>query len=797
MNYRSAVKILFPVLFPVVLFAQERTSLSTMSSAIARPSRDASEESVNLNDRKNWVENVSERTVYSSRFTTPDGHVICHYSKQPLNYSDASGNLQPIDFTMKSSDNGWSAVAQPFPTFLNSDGSAAVSPAKDLQFVFGKNVSVNGNPVPARVPVMMEHMAKISNIIPGMDKEYGFKLNGIKYNYVLNQPVATVNGFLTISEELEIPQGYILKRGENRGYEKDGGWCGDFELIAPDGEVASKIFSPLCFDSNHKWMIAAYKLRNENGHQFLDLLVPAGWLNDPSLSYPVTIDPLVTGPLSVYGPALMNSCIMPTSAFDSILVTIPAQIAVTEMLVSDDFYADQFTIAVKGDGRLWFSTPCNTTTVFTAASDLFTPGPVIMDTFNLKTPLLCCYPQSCSAQSFYLTQHLARVTVSTGCNLTYIRYDPAQSFGIYQFEAYVIGRTVEPFGAGWSVQPTPICSDVCTFTGTVNTHYGVPPYTITHPWMTGTITTNQTPAGCSYSPNTTTLTLTRPICPTYCDTATLLAVPPPTVIDACGNVSMGLPVKYLHLKPTPLVTATPDPDSICSGPVNIILTSCIPNSTFVWNGNSHSGTGNISDTLINSGTSPLDVSYYTSATANGCTSPVLNVPVVVAPRPAASYVFTQPAVAGLPVVFTNTSAVTGTGNLFLWAFGDGATSFTENTSHTFAEAGVYHVCFTVSSGTGCTDSICEEVSVIPASLIAPNVITPNADGANDFLVFRDLEFYANNHLDIYDRWGLLLYSKDGYQNNWDGSKYTDGTYYYVLSTIDDGKQYTGFFQIIK
>lgn len=76
----------------------------------------------------------------------------------------------------------------------------------------------------------------------------------------------------------------------------------------------------------------------------------------------------------------------------------------------------------------------------------------------------------------------------------------------------------------------------------------------------------------------------------------------------------------------------------------------------------------------------------------------------------------------------------------------------------------------------------------------PNGFSPDGDGINDFFVIRGIEKIPNNNLKIFNRWGTLVYERDGYQNNWDGtseSRYNiegnelpSGTYYYVLDSRD-------------
>lgn len=83
------------------------------------------------------------------------------------------------------------------------------------------------------------------------------------------------------------------------------------------------------------------------------------------------------------------------------------------------------------------------------------------------------------------------------------------------------------------------------------------------------------------------------------------------------------------------------------------------------------------------------------------------------------------------------------------------------------------------------------------TLKIPNAISPNGDGVNDEFIIPNLEYYPNNRLQIYNRWGALVYEKAPYKNDWDGrSNHSSAvgdqlpvaTYYYVLSL---GESYDG------
>ena len=71
-------------------------------------------------------------------------------------------------------------------------------------------------------------------------------------------------------------------------------------------------------------------------------------------------------------------------------------------------------------------------------------------------------------------------------------------------------------------------------------------------------------------------------------------------------------------------------------------------------------------------------------------------------------------------------------------------------------------------------------------VIVPNVFTPNGDGVNDY--FQIQVFGASYFkVEIFNRWGTLIYTLDHPNQRWDGTMYEsgetlpDGTYYYVLT----------------
>ncbi|MBW8049899.1 MAG: T9SS type B sorting domain-containing protein [Cytophagales bacterium] len=108
-----------------------------------------------------------------------------------------------------------------------------------------------------------------------------------------------------------------------------------------------------------------------------------------------------------------------------------------------------------------------------------------------------------------------------------------------------------------------------------------------------------------------------------------------------------------------------------------------------------------------------------------------------------------------------------------WDFGDGYTSVTQNPTHTYAKAGTYNVCLTVTSK-GCgTDSLCKTIKIVKENnLFIPNAFTPNKDGENDVFRIIDSSGIKNIYLAIYNRWGEIVFEtgdiKEATETGWNG-----------------------------
>lgn len=111
---------------------------------------------------------------------------------------------------------------------------------------------------------------------------------------------------------------------------------------------------------------------------------------------------------------------------------------------------------------------------------------------------------------------------------------------------------------------------------------------------------------------------------------------------------------------------------------------------------------------------------------------------------------------------------------YLWEFGDGNTSTEENPVHVFDGLSDYTTSLQVTNAIGCTNTAYTLING-PVILYVPNAFTPNNDGIND--VFRVTgSSIARYNIQIFNRWGEVVFESDNIEEVWDGS-HQGGTHY--------------------
>jgi gliding motility-associated-like protein len=156
--------------------------------------------------------------------------------------------------------------------------------------------------------------------------------------------------------------------------------------------------------------------------------------------------------------------------------------------------------------------------------------------------------------------------------------------------------------------------------------------------------------------------------------------------------------------------------------------------------------------------------------------------VTVYPLPTALFVASPTVVtSGVDPVSCNASTYSKLANSYIWNFGDNTPTVTAaNPTHTYQQAGTFIITLEVISLHGCKDSTTfpivasEETGIVVPNAFTPNPGGPSADGVYDpTSTFNDI-FHPNvtglktYELDIFDRWGELLFVSKDVHVGWDG-----------------------------
>jgi gliding motility-associated-like protein len=97
------------------------------------------------------------------------------------------------------------------------------------------------------------------------------------------------------------------------------------------------------------------------------------------------------------------------------------------------------------------------------------------------------------------------------------------------------------------------------------------------------------------------------------------------------------------------------------------------------------------------------------------------------------------------------------------------------------------------------DSVALIIKVPP--IIPPNVFSPNNDGINDTWDIPLLQFFPDCSVEVYNRYGQLVFKSKGYSKNWDGSFNNQtlpiGTYYYIIKSSASANPISGSVLILR
>jgi gliding motility-associated-like protein len=252
------------------------------------------------------------------------------------------------------------------------------------------------------------------------------------------------------------------------------------------------------------------------------------------------------------------------------------------------------------------------------------------------------------------------------------------------------------------------------------------------------------------------------------------------------------------------VNATPDVvfsnlSPICANEPSYILTNAtatniaVVGGAGIYSGAGTSSNGTVTPSIAAPGT---HVIRYTYTGNNGCTN-YKEQPLVVFPVPTVNAGPDKLILEG--GVDSLTGSGTGNNITYLWTPNKWLNKDTIPVPRVSPLADIIYT-LTVTSADGCMVSDDVSVKILKAPAV-PNVFTPNGDGINDTWQILYLESYPGATIDVYNRYGQLIFHSVGYSKAWDGKVNGQlvpvGTYYYVINPRNGRKQLSGFVDIIR
>ncbi|QHL87535.1 PKD domain-containing protein [Nibribacter ruber] len=254
--------------------------------------------------------------------------------------------------------------------------------------------------------------------------------------------------------------------------------------------------------------------------------------------------------------------------------------------------------------------------------------------------------------------------------------------------------------------------------------------------------------------------------------------------------------KQIVITPTPVATAGPD-QLICGKTTTTLSANVTKPAAGKWTVTSGAG-GNFSDATSPKATFTgiMNETYVLRWTASN--SPCVNVfdEMEIKFRP------TPKADAGKDVVLvegeSTTLAGTGEGSL-RWTPGTSLSN--TNTGNPVATPLVttqYYL--NVLSAAGCPNVDSVLVTVLK-KLKIPKAFSPNGDGVNDTWEIPGVEDYPNLSMEVYNRWGELVYTAHGYPVPWDGRRngvdLPVGAYYFIINPHNGRPKFSGSLTILR
>lgn len=124
-----------------------------------------------------------------------------------------------------------------------------------------------------------------------------------------------------------------------------------------------------------------------------------------------------------------------------------------------------------------------------------------------------------------------------------------------------------------------------------------------------------------------------------------------------------------------------------------------------------------------------------------------------------------------------------------WDFGSNRIETEPKVTISFTDTGSISIRLVATNALGCTDTLVDDIFVYPTNEgMIVTAFSPNNDGINDEFGIAGLQYVESFELNIYNRWGAVVYNTTEITDHWDG-RYgnhlaASGMYIFTIEYID-------------
>ncbi|MEY4594569.1 MAG: hypothetical protein RIQ47_979, partial [Bacteroidota bacterium] len=388
-------------------------------------------------------EELSARSATSRKYIAINSGVrkVYHqYAASPINYRDKNGYFRSIEtkLTPSSKQQGkFAAYQQPVPVEIVPVQRKTSLWIEGKEFVFNKNIRLIHRSTAGIDSSLGEgnwnafsvgdNGLRFADFYPGIDLLFVAREGELESGFLIKNKLSFSDGELLLIAEIRLPLG--IEISSNNRNELSEMRHERFLITDYSGVPQAELRNCFAFD-NRQGVLPLKSAVNEN-----TLLVscPVEWLNAPSRSYPVHLDPVVTTqgvlPNGVGGvEGSKYSAICWTNGCDYTLsVPTPANAKLTGVFTSFEYYAVTGACQAQDGGYsvqlAGCTAPAAAPGVFTCASASTNYYCTAVNVDITNDVAACLPPDQCASQQLGFTLHFYRCNndTSTTCSENCIR----------------------------------------------------------------------------------------------------------------------------------------------------------------------------------------------------------------------------------------------------------------------------------------------------------------------------------------------------------------------------------------